>query len=83
MFTILNLLNYFVGKPVNAYILIAITIVVYACLIHYFYDKIYQSYVYIGILIFLLILDIISKKKPIIWALLNYFTKKYIIFIKN
>jgi len=60
MFTILNLLNYAVGKPVNVFILITITIVVYFYLIKYYWDTIYNSYVYTSILLILLILDIIT-----------------------
>jgi len=60
MFTILNLLNYAAGKPVNVYILITITVVVYFYLIKYYWDTIYESYLYTAILLILLILDIIT-----------------------
>ncbi len=60
MFTILNLLNYAASKPVNVYILITITVVVYFYLIKYYWDTIYESYLYTAILLILLILDIIT-----------------------
>lgn len=60
MFTILNLLNYLAGKPLNVFVLITISIGVYFYLIKYYWDTIYNSYTYTAILIFLLILDLIT-----------------------
>ena len=60
MFTIFNFLNYFAGKPVNVYVLFALTIGVYFYLIKYHFDTIYDNYIYTIILLILLILDLIS-----------------------
>ncbi len=60
MFTIFNLLNYVAGKPVNVYVLIALTVGVYFYLIKYHFDTIYDNYIYTIILVILLILDLIS-----------------------
>jgi len=60
MFTILNILNYFSGKPLNVFVLITITVLVYYLLINKYSDTIYNSTTYTIILLILLILDIVS-----------------------
>ena len=60
MFTILNILNYFSGKPLNVFVLITITVIVYYLLINKYSDTIYNSTIYTIILLILLILDIVS-----------------------
>ena len=60
MFTILNILNYFSGKPLNVFVLITITVIVYYLLINKYSDTIYNSTTYTIILLILLILDIVS-----------------------
>lgn len=60
MFTILNLLNYSLGKPINTLILILITIGIYFGLIKYFYETIHDNYIYTLTLLILMFIDIIS-----------------------
>lgn len=60
MFTILNLLNYSLGKPINTLILILITIGIYFGLIKYYYDIIHDNSIYTISLLILMLIDIIS-----------------------
>jgi len=60
MFTILNILNYLSGKPLNVFVLITLTIVIYYFLINKYSDTIYNSTTYTIILLILLIIDIVS-----------------------
>ncbi len=60
MFTILNLLNYSLGKPINTLILILITIGIYFGLIKYYYDIIHDNSIYTITLLILMLIDIIS-----------------------
>lgn len=60
MFTILNILNYFSGRPLNVFVLITLTVIVYYFLINKYSDTIYNSTTYTIILLILLILDIVS-----------------------
>ncbi len=60
MFTIFNLLNYSIGKPINTFILILITIGIYFGLIKYYYDIIHDNSIYTISLLILMLIDIIS-----------------------
>lgn len=60
MFTIFNLLNYFLGKPINTFILILLTIGIYFGLIKYYYDVIHDNTIYTITLLILMLIDIIS-----------------------
>ncbi len=60
MFTIFNLLNYLVGKPLNTFVLILVTVLIYFLLIKYYYDVIHENTVYTIILLVLMIIDITS-----------------------
>ncbi len=60
MFTIFNLLNYSLGKPINTIVLILITIGIYFGLIKYYYDVIHDNTIYTISLLILMLIDIIS-----------------------
>ena len=60
MFTVLNLLNYSIGKPINTFILILITMGIYFGLIKYYYDIIHDNTIYTITLLILMLIDIIS-----------------------
>ena len=60
MFTILNLLNYFSGKPLSSFVLISLTIIIYFVLIKYYSETIINNTIFSITLLIILILDIVS-----------------------
>ncbi len=60
MFTILNLLNYAIGKKINTFVLILLSICIYVGLIKYYYDTIHGNTIYTVTLLILMLIDIIS-----------------------
>ncbi len=60
MFTILNLLNYSIGKKINTFVLILLSICIYVGLIKYYYDTIHANTIYTVTLLILMLIDIIS-----------------------
>jgi hypothetical protein len=60
MFTVLNISNYFIGKPFNIYILIALSIAAYSAVFYYFKDSILSNITLISSLIIIFIIDLVS-----------------------
>lgn len=60
MFTILNFLNYAIGKKINTIVLILLSIAIYVGLIKYYYDTIHENTIYTVTLLILMLIDIIS-----------------------
>lgn len=58
MLTILNIINYFTGRPLPFYILILITIAIYYYVISYYWDTIASSNIYLITILILLLIDI-------------------------
>ena len=58
MLTIFNLINYFIGSPVNITILIMITIALYFYIIRTFWTNITDNIFYVIILVILMLIDL-------------------------
>ena len=58
MLTIINLINYLIGSPVNITILIMITIALYFYIIKTFWTNITENIFYIIILVILMLIDL-------------------------
>jgi len=58
MLTILNIINYFTGRPLPFYILILITVAIYYYIISSYWDTIGSSNIYLITIIILLLIDI-------------------------
>lgn len=60
MFTLLNICNYLTGKPLNAYLLVILSIVAYSTIFYYYHDYILSGMMTIATLILILIIDLVS-----------------------
>jgi low affinity Fe/Cu permease len=58
MLTILNVINYLVGKPLSMYVLILATIVVYYWVLSNYWETCYNNKIYLIIITILLLIDI-------------------------
>ena len=58
MLTILNIINYLIGRPLSSTMLITVSIAIYAVIITTFWDSLVDNTMYLIILLILLILDI-------------------------
>ena len=58
MLTIFNLINYFIGSPVNITILVMITIALYFYIISFYWNTISNNIIYVIILIVLMLIDL-------------------------
>ncbi len=60
MLTILNFINYLIGKPLSSTMLVSLSIIIYALIITTLWDYFVNNPMYLIIIIILLILDIAS-----------------------
>ncbi len=60
MLTVLNIINYFIGRQLTPTIIISLSIAIYAYIILMYWEIILENYIYLWSLIILLILDIAS-----------------------
>ena len=60
MLTILNMINYFIGKQLSLTAIVTLSIAIYAIIISLYWDTIFNNSMYLWIIIILLILDIAS-----------------------
>jgi hypothetical protein len=58
MLTILNIINYLVGKPLSLYMLILATILIYYYVLSYHWDTFYNNKLYLIIITIVLLMDI-------------------------
>ncbi len=58
MFTILNITNYLLGKPLSIYLLVLITVIIYYYIITSFWDTLSENKGWLGSIILLMIIDI-------------------------
>jgi hypothetical protein len=58
MLTILNIINYLVGKPLSLYVLILATIIVYYYVLSNYWETCYNNKIYLIIITILLLIDI-------------------------
>ena len=58
MLTILNIINYLVGKPLSLYILILATIIVYYYILSNYWETCYNNKIYLTIMTILLLIDV-------------------------
>ena len=58
MLTILNIINYLVGKPLSLYILILATIIVYYYILSNYWETCYNNKIYLAIMTILLLIDV-------------------------
>jgi hypothetical protein len=58
MLTILNIINYLIGKPLSLYVLILATIVVYYWVLSNYWETCYNNKLYLIIVTILLLIDI-------------------------
>jgi hypothetical protein len=58
MLTILNIINYLLGKPLTIYLLVLITVIIYYYIITSFWDTLSENKGWLGSIILLMIIDI-------------------------
>ena len=58
MLTILNIINYLLGKPLTIYLLVLITVIIYYYIITSFWDTFSENKGWLGSIILLMIIDI-------------------------